>query len=53
MQLTTWKRTVLAGLLTLSVAGGTFAPLVAGHAAARNCYIDGHDGTRVCVPSVP
>jgi hypothetical protein len=34
MKLATWKRALLAGLLTLSVAGGSLAPVVAGHAAA-------------------
>lgn len=34
MTLAIWKRALLAGLLTLGVAGGTLAPLVAGHAAA-------------------
>jgi acyl dehydratase len=34
MKLAGWKRALLAGLLTLSVAGGTFAPMVAGPAAA-------------------
>jgi hypothetical protein len=42
MKLTLWKRSVLAGLLTLSVAGGTLAPVVAGHAAAgwHKCVYD-------------
>jgi hypothetical protein len=34
MKLNTVKRITLGGLLALSVAGGTLAPLMAGHAAA-------------------
>lgn len=34
MKLNTMKRLLLASLVTLSVSGGTLAPLVAGHAAA-------------------
>ena len=34
MKLSGWKRTVLGGMLALSVVGSTLAPVVAGHAAA-------------------
>ena len=34
MTLTKVNRLVLSGLVALSVAGGTLAPMVAGHAAA-------------------
>ena len=37
MNLSAWRRAVLAGLLALSVAGGSLAPVVAGHAAAETC----------------
>jgi hypothetical protein len=43
MKFATWKRTLLAGLLTLGVAGGTLAPLVAGDAAAGGGYRPGTD----------
>jgi hypothetical protein len=48
MKLAGWKRALLAGLLTLSVAGGTFAPMVAGPAAAGGCWKQGSD---VCCPA--
>ena len=34
MKLNMVKRAALSGLVALSVAGGTLAPMVAGHAAA-------------------
>lgn len=48
MKLAGWKRAVLAGLLTLSVTGGTVAPLVAGHASAEVRCHRGPDGTKLC-----
>jgi hypothetical protein len=47
-----WNRAVLAGLMALSVAGGTLAPFVAGHAAACSA---GEERVRIqgrwyCVP---
>ena len=60
MQLATWKRTVLAGLLTLSVAGSSLAPAVAGHAAAGGCWLVKGEiccpapaGRPVCFPDIP
>ncbi len=54
MKLATWKRALLAGLLTLSVAGGSLAPVVAGHAAARSdpdCdYVRVPNGPPICLP---
>jgi hypothetical protein len=53
MNLAVWKRTLLAGLVTASVAGGTLVPMVAGHAsAARACFYEA-DGTKVCINYVP
>ena len=52
MKLAGWKRALLAGLLTLSMAGGTLVPAVAGHAAAEECdaYIRTPGGARpICV----
>jgi hypothetical protein len=37
MRLAIWQRALLAGLVTMSMAGGTLTPVVAGHAAAAEC----------------
>ena len=37
MKLALWKRVVLAGLLTLSVAAPSVATFTAGHASAETC----------------
>jgi hypothetical protein len=42
MKLTGWKRTLLAGLVTLSVVGAPVATLTAGHAAAAGTGTGGH-----------
>jgi hypothetical protein len=43
MKLAFWKRALLAGLLTLSVAGGSLATFTAGDAAAGS-------GPPACIP---
>ena len=51
MKLARWHRAALAGLMALSVAGGSLAPFVAGHAAAREGWtcVRAPDGSRFCV----
>ena len=48
MKLTKVNRLVLSGLLALGVAGGSLAPLVAGHAAAAVQCVRSPQGDRFC-----
>ena len=55
-----WKRAVLGVLMVLSVAGGSLAPVVAGHAAAGGCWLVKGEiccpppsGRPICFPDIP
>ncbi len=53
MKLAGWKRAVLAGLMTVTVVGGSLATFTAGDAAAFQrewCYPVGAGDIYECVP---